>query len=305
MNYTVTFSPALDYVIHTDKLKDGAINRFSEANIFCGGKGINVSLVLKELMQESCALGFTAGFSGQEIEKRLSKQGVKHRFINLDNGFSRINIKIKSDKETELNGEGPSIPAAAVDKLIKQLCKLSPGDYLILSGSVPSTLTNNIYEKILSELENKNIISVVDASGDLLTNTLKYKPFLIKPNQLELSEIIGKKLNNIKQITEAAAEMQKLGARNVLVSMGKDGAILTDENGQIFLCSTASGRIKNSVGAGDSMVAGFIAGYITSENYEYALRLGTAAGSATAFSEGLADKAKIDELFSLTSTELI
>ena len=297
MIYTVTFSPALDYVIHTDKLKDGAINRFSEANIFCGGKGINVSLVLKELMQESCALGFTAGFSGQEIEKRLSKQGVKHRFINLDNGFSRINIKIKSDKETELNGEGPSIPAAAVDKLIKQLCKLSPGDYLILSGSVPSTLTNNIYEKILSELENKNIISVVDASGDLLTNTLKYKPFLIKPNQLELSEIIGKKLNNIKQITEAAAEMQKLGARNVLVSMGKDGAILTDENGQIFLCSTASGRIKNSVGAGDSMVAGFIAGWEESHDYAHAFKMGIASGSASTFSLGFAGRDKVEEIY--------
>lgn len=305
MIYTVTFNPALDYVIHTDRLKEGEINHFSDANIFCGGKGINVSLVLKELMQESCALGFTAGFSGQEIEKRLSKKGVKHRFINLDNGFSRINIKIKSDKETELNGEGPSIPAAAIDKLIKQLGKLSPGDYLILSGSVSSTLPSNIYEKILSELKNKNIISVVDASGNLLTNTLKYKPFLIKPNQLELSEIIGKKLNNIKQITDAAAEMQKLGARNVLVSMGKDGAVLADEKGQILLCSTVSGRIKNSVGAGDSMVAGFIAGYISSENYEYALRLGTAAGSATAFSEGLANKAKIDELFSLISAELI
>ncbi len=305
MIYTVTFSPALDYVIHTDKLIDGAINRFSDANIFCGGKGINVSLVLKELMKESCALGFTAGFTGQEIEKRLSKKGVQHSFVHLDDGFSRINIKIKSDKETELNGEGPSIPEAAIDKLIEQLGKLSQGDYLILSGSIPSTLPSNIYEKILSELEGRNIIFVVDASGELLTNTLKYRPFLIKPNLLELSEIVGKKLNNTKQTAEAASELQKLGARNVLVSMGKDGAVLADENGRILHCSAASGNVKNSVGAGDSMVAGFVSGYISSDNYEYALKLGAAAGSATAFSEGLAEKSKIDKLFSKISTELI
>ena len=301
MIYTVTFNPALDYVIHIDQLKQGEINRFSDANIFCGGKGINVSLVLKELKQESCALGFTAGFTGNEIEKRLTQKGIQHNFIHLDNGLSRINIKIKSDKETELNGQGSHIPDAAVDKLIRQLDRLSGGDYLILSGSIPSTLPSNIYEKILSGLEGRNIITVVDAAGDLLTNTLKYRPFLIKPNLFELSEIIGKKLINTEQIAEAAAKLQNRGARNVLVSMGEDGAVLADENGQILHCKAVSGKVKNSVGAGDSMVAGFVSGYISSENYEYALNLGSAAGSATAFSEELADKAKIDELFSLIS----
>lgn len=296
MVYTVTFNPAVDYVVHTDEISVGGVNRAKSEKIYFGGKGINVSMVLSELGVKSKALGFVAGFTGDAIEKGVAEKGIETDFVHLDNGFSRINVKIKSSKETELNGQGPKIDGKALDELFEKLDKLSDGDTIVLAGSIPDSMPADIYEKILERLQNKNVKAVVDATKDLLMNVLKYKPFLIKPNNHELGEMFGVTLKTNAEIAEYAQKLKDMGARNVLVSMAGDGALLLDENGKTHVCGVCKGTVKNSVGAGDSMVAGFIAG---SENgdYEYALKLGTAAGGATAFSDGLAEKALIDELF--------
>lgn len=298
MVYTVTFNPAVDYVVHTDEISVGGVNRAKSEKIYFGGKGINVSMVLSELGVKSKALGFVAGFTGDAIEKGVAEKGIETDFVHLDNGFSRINVKIKSEKETELNGQGPKIDGKALDELFEKLDKLSDGDTIVLAGSIPDSMPADIYEKILERLQGKNIKSVVDATKDLLMNVLKYKPFLIKPNNHELGEMFGVTLKTNEEIAEYAQKLKDMGARNVLVSMAGDGALLLDENGKTHVCGVCKGTVKNSVGAGDSMVAGFIAG---SENgdYEYALKLGTAAGGATAFSDGLAEKALIDELLIL------
>ncbi|MBD5146328.1 MAG: 1-phosphofructokinase [Ruminococcus sp.] len=295
MVYTVTFNPAVDYVVHTDEIAVGGVNRSKSETIYFGGKGINVSMVLSELGVKSKALGFVAGFTGDAIEKGVAEKGVETDFVHLENGFSRINVKIKSGKETELNGQGPTIDDKALNALFEKLDKLSDGDTIVLAGSIPSSMPADIYEKILERLQNKNVKAVVDATKDLLLNVLKYKPFLIKPNNHELGEMFGVTLKTNEQIAEYAQKLKDMGARNVLVSMAGDGALLLDENGKTHVCGVCKGTVKNSVGAGDSMVAGFVAG---SENgdYEYALKLGTAAGGATAFSDGLAEKALIDEL---------
>lgn len=295
MVYTVTFNPAVDYVVHTDEISVGGVNRAKGEKIYFGGKGINVSMVLSELGVKSKALGFVAGFTGDAIEKGVAEKGIETDFVHLDNGFSRINVKIKSEKETELNGQGPKIDGKALDELFEKLDKLSDGDTIVLAGSIPDSMPTDIYEKILERLQNKNVKAVVDATKDLLMNVLKYKPFLIKPNNHELGEMFGVTLKTNAEIAEYAQKLKDMGARNVLVSMAGDGALLLDENGKTHVCGVCKGTVKNSVGAGDSMVAGFIAG---SENgdYEYALKLGTAAGGATAFSDGLAEKALIDEL---------
>lgn len=295
MVYTVTFNPAVDYVVHTDEISVGGVNRAKSEKIYFGGKGINVSMVLSELGVKSKALGFVAGFTGDAIEKGVAEKGIETDFVHLDNGFSRINVKIKSAKETELNGQGPKIDGKALDELFEKLDKLSDGDTIVLAGSIPDSMPADIYEKILERLQNKNVKAVVDATKDLLMNVLKYKPFLIKPNNHELGEMFGVTLKTNAEIAEYAQKLKDMGARNVLVSMAGDGALLLDENGKTHVCGVCKGTVKNSVGAGDSMVAGFIAG---SENgdYEYALKLGTAAGGATAFSDGLAEKALIDEL---------
>lgn len=301
MIYTVTFNPAVDYVVHTDEISIGSVNRAKDEKIYFGGKGINVSMVLSELGVKSKALGFVAGFTGDAIEKGISEKGIETDFVHLDNGFSRINVKMKSESkaesctETELNGQGPEIDIKALDKLFEKLDKLSSGDTIILAGSIPDSMPADIYEKILERLQNKNVKAVVDATKDLLMNVLKYKPFLIKPNNHELGEMFGVTLKTNAEIAEYAQKLKEMGARNVLVSMAGDGALLLDENGKTHVCGVCKGTVKNSVGAGDSMVAGFIAG---SENgdYEYALKLGTAAGGATAFSDGLAKKTLIDEL---------
>lgn len=295
MVYTVTFNPAVDYVVHTDEISVGGVNRAKSEKIYFGGKGINVSMVLSELGVKSKALGFVAGFTGDAIEKGVAEKGIKTDFVHLDNGFSRINVKIKSAKETELNGQGPKIDGKALDELFEKLDKLSDGDTIVLAGSIPDSMPADIYEKILERLQNKNVKAVVDATKDLLMNVLKYKPFLIKPNNHELGEMFGVTLKTNDEIEKYARKLKEMGARNVLVSMAGDGALLLDENGKTHVCGVCKGTVKNSVGAGDSMVAGFIAG---SENgdYEYALKLGTAAGGATAFSDGLAEKALIDEL---------
>lgn len=297
MIYTVTFNPAIDYVVKTDKMKSGEVNRANEERMYFGGKGINVSIVLNELGIKSRALGFVAGFTGEAIENGLVSQGIETGFVRMKNGFSRINVKIKSDAETELNGRGPDIPDDAVAELFERLEMIKDGDTLVLAGSIPPSLPSDIYEKILAHLEGRKIRTVVDATKDLLLNVLKYHPFLVKPNNHELGEMFGVKLETTEQIAEYAGKLRDMGARNVLVSMAGDGALLLDENEKIHTCGVCKGTVKNSVGAGDSMVAGFIAG---SENgdYEYALKLGTACGGATAFSEGLAKKDDIERLIS-------
>ncbi len=295
MIYTVTFNPAIDYVVRTGDIAVGGVNRAKSEEIFFGGKGINVSLVLSELGIRSKALGFIAGFTGDAIEKGISKKGVDTDFIRLDGGFSRINVKIKSDAETDINGRGPDIDGKSVDKLFGKLDALRDGDTLVLAGSIPDSLPADIYEKILERLNGKKIRTVVDATKDLLLNVLKYKPFLVKPNDHELGEMFGVTLKTNGEIEQYARKLKDMGAVNVLVSMAGDGALLLDENGKTHVCGVCKGTVRNSVGAGDSMVAGFIAGS-RSGDYEYALKLGTAAGGATAFSDGLAERALIDEL---------
>lgn len=295
MVYTVTFNPAIDYVVHTNELIAGRTNRSSYEEMYVGGKGINVSIVLAELEVKSKALGFVAGFTGRAIEDGTSEKGVDTDFVHLESGCSRINVKIKSDIETELNGQGPKIPESAIEQLYEKLDNLRDGDVLVLAGSIPSTLPSDIYEKILARLSRRKIKTVVDATKDLLLNVLKYRPFLIKPNNHELGEMFGTELKTDDEIITYAKRLREMGAVNVLVSMAGDGAILVDEKGNIHKCGVCKGVVKNSVGAGDSMVAGFIAG-LENGDYEYALKLGTAAGGATAFSDELAKKEEIEEL---------
>ena len=298
MIYTVTFNPAIDYVVKTDKMKSGEVNRANEEKMYFGGKGINVSLVLRELGIKSRAFGFIAGFTGEAIENGLASQGIETGFVRLKNGFSRINVKIKSDEETELSGRGPDIPDDAVKELFEKLEMIKDGDTLVLAGSIPPSLPSDIYEKILAHLEGRKIKTVVDATKDLLLNVLKYRPFLVKPNNHELGEMFGVKLETVEQIAEYAEKLRKMGAENVLVSMAGDGALLIDETGKVYHQGVCKGTVKNSVGAGDSMVAGFIAG-AEKGDYEYALKLGTACGGATAFSDGLAEK---EDIFRLLGT---
>lgn len=301
MVYTVTFNPAIDYVVHTGEMKLGMTNRSEREEMYFGGKGINVSIVLRELGVDSKALGFTAGFTGEAIEKGLADMGIDTDFVRLANGNSRINVKIKSEEETELNGQGPDIDDKAVAALFEKLEALRDGDTLVLAGSIPSSLPSDIYERILAKLAGRDIRTVVDATKDLLLNVLKYKPFLIKPNNHELGEMFGVALFTDADIEKYARKLQEMGARNVLISMAGDGAMLIDETGEKHRCGVCKGTVKNSVGAGDSMVAGFTAGIQQGDqgdqsDYEYALKLGTAAGGATAFSDGLAQKEKIAEL---------
>ena len=295
MIYTVTFNPAVDYVVHSDELIVGSVNRSRKEEIYFGGKGINVSMVLGELGIKSKALGFVAGFTGDAIEKGIADKGVCSDFVKLDKGFSRINVKIKAKDETELNGQGPDILQKDIDKLFEKLDEISDGDTIVLAGSIPGTLPSDIYERILKRLETKKVRAVVDATKELLMNVLKYKPFLIKPNNFELGEMFGTELKTDDEIVAYAGKLKDMGAVNVLVSMAGEGAILLDENGKVHKCGVCKGTVKNSVGAGDSMVAGFLAGCETGD-YEYALKLGTAAGGATAFSDGLANKELVYEL---------
>ena len=297
MIYTVTFNPAIDYVLHlTAPLAVGEINRTSDEACQFGGKGINVSGVLRELGCESIALGFTAGETGAWLERGLQLSGLKTRFIRLPDGMTRINVKVKGAKETEINGSGPNITPEAMQALWDNLEELGEGDILVLAGSIPSSMPQDAYQQILARLDGRGIRFVVDATRDLLVKVLPYHPFLIKPNNHELGEIFGKELNRDEEITQAARKLQQRGARNVLVSMAGDGALLLDETGAVHRIGTPKGKVVNSVGAGDSMVAGFIAGYLQSGSYSYALRLGTACGSATAFSLGLAERRDIDAL---------
>ena len=295
MIYTVTFNPAIDYIVHTGTMQVGQVNRSQGEELYFGGKGINVSFVLHELGLPSKALGFVAGFTGAAIEAGIQEQGIATDFVHLDSGFSRINVKIKSSEETELNGQGPNISEAAVAELFEKLNQLQGGDVLILAGSIPNTMPADSYEKILAHLSDKKIKVVVDATKDLLLKVLPYHPFLIKPNNHELGELFGVTLHSIEEIATYAKKLQEMGAQNVLISMAGDGALLIDETGKQHVCGVCKGTVKNSVGAGDSMVAGFVAGSMHGD-YEAALKLGTAAGGATAFSEGLAQRAEIERL---------
>ncbi len=294
MIYTVTFNPALDYVIHVDQLELGETNRCSREELYFGGKGVNVSLVLKELGKENTALGFIAGFTGDALAQNLQEQGIRADFIRLKEGLTRINVKMKGAQETEINAQGPAIDAEAIAALFEKLDALAEGDTLVLAGSIPSTLPADIYEQILARLQGKGVRFVVDATGKLLMNVLKYHPFLIKPNHRELEELVGRPLNGSAEIAEGAKELQALGARNVLISRGKDGALLLDETGAVSEMSALPGKAINTVGSGDSMVAGFIAGCEVS--YEYALKLGSVCGGATAFRKDLAKKEDIEKL---------
>lgn len=295
MIYTVTFNPAVDYAVRVDEMKTGCVNRTSGESISFGGKGINVSVVLNELGIKSRALGFVAGFTGAAIESGIAAMGIETDLIRLENGFSRINIKIRGESETELNGQGPVIGDEPLDALLMKLDALTDGDTLVLAGSIPASMPSDIYSRILERLSGKRIRAVVDATKELLLNVLKYEPFLVKPNNHELGEMFGVTLGDTEEIAHYAAKLQAMGARNVLVSMAGDGALLLDENGRLHTCGVCRGTVINSVGAGDSMVAGFIAG-CEQGDYEYALKLGTAAGGATAFSDGLAKK---DEIYRL------
>lgn len=296
MIYTVTLNPSIDYVINLEHLETGQVNRVKDENVYPGGKGINVSRVLKNLGHDNVATGFVSDFTGGFIINSLDDLNVKSDFIKLDNGFTRINVKIKSDEETEINGGGPHISDKKLEELFDKLSELKEGDILVLAGSIPSTLKEDLYEKIMEHIKGNNVKVVVDATKNLLLNVLKYNPFLIKPNNHELEEIFNVKLENVEEIAVYGKELQKMGARNVLVSMGKDGALLITEDKEVFISNVPKGSVINSVGAGDSMVAGFISGYTNSNSYEEALKLGAASGSATAFSSDLATKEFIDKL---------
>ena len=293
MIYTVTFNPSLEYVVQTEHFSPSSINRATSEHVYPGGKGNNVAVIASNLGMKARALGFKAGFTGEAMEQMLQQYGCDTDFIPLEEGLTRINVKVKSDQEFELNGQGPAIPADKIEALYQKLDQLQEGDVLALSGSIPNTLPSDMYERIMERLQGKKIKISVDATQDLLMNVLKYHPFLIKPNSHELEEIFRTQLRSNEETIECAQKLQSLGAVNVLVSMAGDGAILVDEHGNVFQQAPPKGEVVNSVGAGDSMVAGFLVGYLTNGDYHDALTLGTAAGSATAFTSWLAGKEAI------------
>ena len=297
MIYTVTFNPSLDYIVSVDDFKLGLTNRTSSELILPGGKGTNVSTVLKNLGFESTALGFVAGFTGNEIVKRLNDMGIKSDFISIENGISRINLKLKSIDGTEINGAGPDISEEKVNELMDKLNQLKEGDVLVLAGSIPSSMSDNIYRDIMADLKDRGVMIVVDATKDLLLNVLEYHPFLIKPNNHELGEIFDVKLTTREEVIPYGRKLQEKGARNVLVSMAGEGAVLIAEDGQVFDAPAPKGKLINGVGAGDSMVAGFVAGWIEKQDCEYAFHMGVASGSASAFSENLATKEEIINVY--------
>lgn len=302
MIYTVTFNPSLDYIVKVDDLALGAVNRASSEVIMAGGKGINVSIVLKNLGHESRALGFLAGFTGDEIARQLEERGVACDFIRVKEGMSRINVKIASQQETEVNGMGPDIGSSDVEALFDRLDALVAGDILIVSGSVPAALPQDIYERILARLEGRGVDIVVDATRDLLLNVLAYRPFLIKPNNHELGDIFGVELSRREEVVPYAKMLQERGARNVLVSMAGEGAVLVGVDGSVLMSESPRGQVVNSVGAGDSMVAGFVAGYLEGDgSFERAFRMGLCTGSASAFSLELATRDDVEALLAASA----
>ena len=296
MIYTVTLNPSIDYIVRLDKLTSGITNRTTSEEYYYGGKGINVSLVLAELDLDSTAYGFVAGFTGKAIENGIRNDHIITDFIKLKEGISRINIKIKAGEETEINCQGPHIDEQELERLLQKIDRIQPGDTLILAGSIPNTMPDDTYEIMMQRIGDKDVRIVVDATKQLLVNSLKYHPCLIKPNRQELSEIFNVEVKTEEDIEHYAKELQKLGARNVLISLGGEGAMLIDENGGKHKAGVLKEKVINTVGSGDSMVAGFVAGYVKTGDYGYALKLGSVCGNATAFLSGLATKEKINEL---------
>lgn len=297
MIYTVTFNPSLDYIVSVENFQLGITNRTSSELMLPGGKGINVSTVLMNLGIENKALGFVAGFVGDEIIRRLEEMGVQNGFIRIEEGVSRINLKLKSIDGTEINGQGPVISPEHVEELMKQLDRLGEGDVLFLSGSIPSSMPDDAYQKIMERLDGRGVQIVVDATKDLLLNVLEYHPFLIKPNNHELGELFGVELKTREEVIPYAKKLQEKGAVNVLVSMAGEGAVLIDANENVYMAPAPKGTLVNGVGAGDSMVAGFMAGWLEKQDYEHAFCMGVSAGSASAFSEHLATKAEIEAVY--------
>ena len=296
MIYTVTFNPSLDYIVSVDDFKLGLTNRTSSELLLPGGKGINVSTILTNLGIESTALGFIAGFTGDEIVRKVEEIGVRSDFIRIEDGISRINVKLKSIDGTEINGMGPDISRAKTEELMKKLDVLGKGDVLVLAGSIPVSLPDDIYSRILERLEGKGVTFVVDATGELLLNVLKYHPFLIKPNNHELGDIFDVELKTREEVVPYGRKLQEMGAKNVLISMAGEGAVVVAEDGSVYDAPAPKGVLVNAVGSGDSMVAGFTAGWMEKRDYRHAFYMGVAAGSASAFSEFLATK---DEIMSL------
>ncbi len=305
MIYTVTFNPSLDYIVSMNGFQMGMTNRTISEQMFPGGKGINVSIVLSNLGIENTALGFTAGFTGEQIEREVQKIGLLTDFIRVKNGLSRINVKLKDYDGTEINGMGPEIDAASVEQLYQKIDTLKEGDALVLAGSIPKCLPDSIYSDILKRLCNKGVLFVVDATKDLLLHVLEYKPFLIKPNNHELGEIFDVALHTREEVVPYAKKLQDKGARNVLVSMSGQGAVLADENGCVHMLAAPKGTLVNAVGAGDSMVAGFLAGWTNKKDYSHAFRMGIATGSASAFSEMLATRTEVEQVYASLEKEII
>ncbi|MBD5488517.1 MAG: 1-phosphofructokinase [Lachnospiraceae bacterium] len=297
MIYTVTFNPSLDYIVSVDDFKLGLTNRTSSELLLPGGKGINVSTVLMNLGIESTALGFIAGFTGEEVIRRLEEMGVQNGFIRIEEGFTRINLKLKTIDGTEINGQGPVISEDKVELLMDKLNALGDGDTLFLSGSIPASMPNDAYQRIMERLDGRGVQIVVDATKDLLVKVLPYHPFLIKPNNHELGEIFGVELKTRESVLPYGKKLQEMGAQNVLVSMAGEGAVLIAANGTVYDAPAPKGTLINGVGAGDSMVAGFMAGYMQKQDYKYAFHMGVAAGSASAFSENLATKQEIEAVY--------
>ena len=296
MIYTVTFNPSLDYIVTVKDFTCGVVNRTCDEIIYPGGKGINVSMVLKNLGYENTALGFLSGFTGEKIQALLKEKGVATDFIPVETGMSRINVKLRSNEETEINGQGPKIEEKHIQELYRKLDELKDGDVLVLAGSIPDVMPGSMYMDIMKHLSDRKLKIVVDATNDLLVNVLEYHPFLIKPNNHELGEIFNVTLEKKDEVVEYAKRLQGKGARNVLVSMAGEGAVLVTENGEVYKADAPKGILKNSVGAGDSMVAGFLAGYLEKENYKDAFAMGVCTGSASAFSEELATKEEVAAL---------
>ncbi len=301
MIYTVTFNPSLDYIVSVEEFKLGVTNRTDSELILPGGKGINVSIVLGNLKYGNTALGFVAGFTGEEIVRKVEAMGVKSEFIKISQGLSRINLKLKSIDGTEINGCGPVISAEEVQELCCKLDQLKQDDVLFLAGSIPYSMPDDIYQKIMQQLAGRGVRIVVDATKELLMNVLEYHPFLIKPNNHELGEIFGVTLKTRQEVIPYGKKLQEMGAENVLISMAGEGAVLIAADGQILEAPAPEGTLVNGVGAGDSMVAGFMAGWMEKQDYRHAFRMGIAAGSASAFSENLATKAEIEEVYARVS----
>ena len=297
MIYTVTFNPSLDYIVSVKDFKLGLTNRTDSELMLPGGKGINVSIVLKNLGIDNTALGFVAGFTGEEVVKRLEKFGVKNGFLEIPEGFTRINVKLKSIDGTEINGQGPSISEEKIEQLMTRLDEMGEGDVLFLSGSIPASMPDDTYQKIMERLKDKGVLISVDATQELLLKVLPYHPFLIKPNNHELGEIFGVELKTRESVVPYGKKLQEMGAENVLVSMAGEGAVLIASDGQVYDAPAPKGILKNGVGAGDSMVAGFMAGWLERKEYQHAFYMGVAAGSASAFSEQLAVKEEIDQVY--------